>query len=220
MRYNVFAVNQNVLLSDFSPRTGWCHNNKCQFRFCNLHTNHMHSCLSRYPFIIKFSQSVSQSVSVCLCLCLSLSACLPACLCLSPFILPSLPLSLSLSLSDRVPKQGFVPRPLSLRKIFQTVQKVCSPLSFQTFGYARNNNKYTFFYRTPLCQEAANIVSSGKCSNLGDTMYECYQVFGDMAYGFGYGYTDCIRRKVYPNGDRFKVRPSCPRCPRSLHLFH
>ena len=51
-------------------------------------------------------------------------------------------------------------------------------------------------------------------------MYECYEVFGDMDYGFGYGYTDCIRRWVYPNGDRFKVRPSCPRFPRSLHLFH
>ena len=96
-------------------------------RLCNLHTNHMHSCLSHYSFIIKFSQSVIQSVSVCLCLPVCQPASLSLSLSLSLFLHLSLPPS-PLSLSDRVPKQGFVPRPLSLRKIFQTVQKVCSPL--------------------------------------------------------------------------------------------
>ena len=44
-------------------------------RLCNLHTNHMHSCLSHYSFIIKFSQSVNQSgiLSLSFCVCVSLS---------------------------------------------------------------------------------------------------------------------------------------------------
>ena len=51
-------------------------------------------------------------------------------------------------------------------------------------------------------------------------MYECYEVFGDTDYG--YGYADCLRRRVYPSGgtDLFKVRPRCPSFPRSLRLFH
>ena len=51
-------------------------------------------------------------------------------------------------------------------------------------------------------------------------MYECYQVFGDTDYG--YGYANCLRRSVYPSGgmDLFKVRPSCLSFPRSLRLFH
>ena len=75
-----------------------------------------------------------------------------------------------------------------------------------------------FFHRNPLCQEAASIVSSGTCSKLGDTLYECYQVFGDI----NYGYANCVRESVYPSGgmDRFKVRPSCLSFPRSLRLFH
>ena len=115
-----------------------------------------------------------------------------------------------------------MPKPLSLGNKLQPVPKsnfsLFFPLVMRRITKTTTNN--IFFHRTPLCQEAASIVSSGTCSKLGDTMYECYQVFGDTDYG--YGYAECLRRSVYPSGgtDLFKVRPSCPSFPRSLRLFH
>ena len=117
-------------------------------------------------------QSVSHSVSVCLSL--SLSASLPArlslSLSLSPFIPPSLPhpLSLSPSLSrTECPNRDSCLGLYLCVKYFRQSKMSVLPFLSRPLVVPETTTNTLFFYRTPLCQEAANIVSSGTCSNLG-----------------------------------------------------
>ena len=56
-------------------------------------------------------------------------------------------------------------------------------------------------HSNPLCQEAAGIVSSGTCRNLGEQLYQCNHLYNERYYS----YPTCIRRTMW-GSDLMKER--------------
>ncbi|XP_070178240.1 uncharacterized protein [Littorina saxatilis] len=64
------------------------------------------------------------------------------------------------------------------------------------------------YHTTPLCKEATSILASGQCDNLGDKVYECYQLYRKPIPLLVTGYGECIRNNSI---DPFKVYVACLR---------
>ena len=56
-------------------------------------------------------------------------------------------------------------------------------------------------HSNPLCQEAAGIVSSGTCRNLGEQLYQCNHLYNERYYS----YPTCMRRTMW-GSDLMKER--------------